>query len=453
MDTESYSAVYYLLQKGVLAEHCAKGHINTINYVIDSYIADSDDSDIAEFLLKPNSDGMNPLAAALYHQHYEIANKIYTLIDKWFSRLREFEEIQRDPDVVNQMLETYLDDYLDKVDLSTQEKRNKLSKSLVSARSGHQDLKIPRIFNSIESRPYRSFKKERERQLLRQIATQIYYGFKSSTFNSTSSLVEVQLMHLAYKGKHNLFIAANQSSIISDLYTYLTTKTLQDILTTAYTPSKNDEGNLRSKRYAHKLSIRIYGQQVALPDGYEADAENASTVADILLKANIKRLPIELVQDYGPNNMVIGYKLTNNSKCHIRYALKQEHTIYLVEVKSCPHKLRHAEEFLVDIRDFIEDDNGLYSCIGGKKRPCMACSGRMQNRINQYSRFSGGFWINTIEYQSPKVARNTLKLLFTQPVHISLCKNSAAQNSQSIRFIEDHDSGSDSDPQMDTHTI
>ncbi len=104
---------------------------------------------------------------------------------------------------------------------------------------------------------------------------------------------------------------------------------------------------------------------------------------------------------------------------------------------------RHAEEFLTDIADYAavvakESEMKPYSCIGGKKRPCMGCTGRMTDFINQFGNYPGRLWLHTIQNQSHPAARNTINTLLTSPSHVSVCKDGRT-------LANDYDSGSDSE--------
>jgi hypothetical protein len=79
----------------------------------------------------------------------------------------------------------------------------------------------------------------------------------------------------------------------------------------------------------------------------------------------------------------------------------------------------------------------IYTCIAGKKRPCMGCSGRMHNNITQYNQNPGRLWSSTIEQQSDRAAKNTVTLLLSKSSHITQSKDR--------KQLRDYDSGSDSE--------
>ncbi len=67
-------------------------------------------------------------------------------------------------------------------------------------------------------------------------------------------------------------------------------------------------------------------------------------------------------------------------------------------------KARHAEECLVDVAEIIQalgkkNSTAVYSCVAGKKRPCMSCSGRMMGIINVFNPNPGSLWLEVIGRQ------------------------------------------------------
>lgn len=448
----SKNAINYLLEKGIFIEASLKsanllGIAGNIYSLYNTYLTNMSLSAQARIFLIQDQEGRTALTAAFQQQNSLIGSYIYSpMLKTWFESLisnpNEIDSIPRQ--LLQQMYHHYLNYHLDRLDVSSCSARVSQANNLsLQAQNVQQEGKKPRLRQKEIKRPYRSFKHERERQLLRQIATQIYHGFELSNYNS-KGLVEVQVMHLENEGRHNLFIAANQGTITKDLYEFLTAGSLQATLTTAYSPPQL-EGQTRSKRYATKLTKRVYEDTIGLPEATDqTDLEQANIVKRILQKANIKQLPISLQQETHKKS-IKELTVRPESKHTIQYALNQIDTIFVVIVAECPHQERHAEEFLVDIRDSIVREQSLYACIGGKKRPCIGCSGRMEDKISKYGQNPGRFWVNTIKFQAPPIARKTLKLLFTKSSHISCREDKHILNVENKMPAVDYDSGSDSD--------
>lgn len=78
--------------------------------------------------------------------------------------------------------------------------------------------RIPKISIDEIQRPYRSYTKERERQLLRHVATQIFFPFKEMLKDKEiqlkkelGSLTEIQIMHLNFSGKDFVFYCCKRA--------------------------------------------------------------------------------------------------------------------------------------------------------------------------------------------------------------------------------------------------
>lgn len=133
-------------------------------------------------------------------------------------------------------------------------------------------------------------------------------------------------------------------------------------------------------------------------------------------------------------------KLDLGSKALLAAALNKENNIYFLDVKNYSKEKRHAEEFLCDIAEYAKQfKENLYTCIAGKKRPCMGCSGRMESvGISNYGKFPGLFWTHTIKIQPKEVAIKIVEQLIEKPSHVSVCKDN-------VTTVTDYDSGSGSD--------
>ncbi len=278
--------------------------------------------------------------------------------------------------------------------------------------------RVSRILRETHSfRPYRSFAAERERQILRQVATQLYLSLK----NNFPKLGEVQAMHLSHDENNYLFIAVNQRNVTNELAKFIKDKnTFRELLTKTYKPSRDPEGKIRSRRYATKLAKRIFGTDIQLPTSKNtSDGEQAHMVAKLLRGGTWSTLPLKSANDV--------LHLENNK-------------IYLVLPPTHGTNNKHAEEFLCDIAEYIYKDikKKPHTCIGGKKRPCMGCFSRMHcENIDSFGQHPGYFWLETMDNQPSEIALNTLQSLCCYPPSVSSCKYG--------RNTTSYDSGSDSD--------
>ncbi|KAF2068409.1 hypothetical protein CYY_010265 [Polysphondylium violaceum] len=318
-------------------------------------------------------------------------------------------------------------------DLETRVQRNETSKAATIELPTKQQGRISKLFgeHSIKQRTYRIFtKEERLPQLLKQIATQLY--FYGATKNA--QLVELQIMYCEFGNKSKLFIAANKLQDATIFFESLISQKIEELITSIYA-ARDPEGKIRSKRYSKKLKKLFAHLEERFDTSKEWDwvLNAVKNVIDILQKIP-QLLPLTYTKDKGDID------LNENSKESIQKAIECEHQLYLITGQCNPHPCRHAEEFLCDIFKYIKDSNppDLFSCIGGKMRPCVGCSGRMESiYFGNFNKNPGKLWLNTIEHQPSSVATESLKILFNQPSYISLSKERKESPS--------YDSGSESD--------
>jgi hypothetical protein len=298
--------------------------------------------------------------------------------------------------------------------------------------------KTPKASPTEEPRDSRSFSNERERQLLRQASTQLYFKFKAEL---PGGLQEVEIMHMNFDGRNSLFIAVNESSLSMHVPALFSRENFQTILTTPYEANRDPEGSRRSRRYAAKLDSRIYSETPRVTFSDPIDKMRSEQVQSLLKTASLFRLEIELQE---------GNILAENSKLLLRNVFrKRNNEIYIVVVKKCPKTVasRHAEEYLSDIADYAvmihqTDKIGLplYTCVAGKKRPCMGCAARMQNVITQYGARPGRYFVHTGETQTDAVAARTVNLLLSSPSYVTRRSDGVLANG--------YDSASDSEHEL-----
>lgn len=360
--------------------------------------------------------------------YYLNKNKHY---DQFFHLLRQTDTLVKEEAKL-------LSENLRSFPFSTKIAKEKIGNDLTLAPAHTKQTRLLKTFKKPEVRTYRSFAHERERQLLRQVSTQLYLGLneklKEKEFNP---LVEVQIMHLQIGNKNNLFIAVNENENSAHLKNLIQDdKNFHQLLTTPH-PAIKKEGALRSERYAAKLSARLFNPNNQLDAKNVEDLNRYQQVIALLKKGKLQEIAIS----YGKHCI-----LSDESKQTLKNKFSQKnHYIYLLYIEQIPAfaKARHAEEFLTDIADEAKaftDTLGVnfYSCIGGKKRPCIGCYGRMTGHITQFGQFPGGFWTQTLKHQTNEAAINTIRTLLSKKSYISATKNGKGT-------VADFDSGSDSE--------
>ncbi len=301
--------------------------------------------------------------------------------------------------------------------------RNRTSKIFSRSCGGDQAGRATRMQSSQEIlRPARSFAQERERQLLRHIGTQLYFYLQSK---NVPHLVEIQVMHLSFQKKHFLFIAANEFTATQSFATLLKDSAqLETALVSTYQPDKDLEGKARSARYAKKFRTRVFDLETSFSPDTEAQA-----VAELLRSAPTSLLSLK--NDLKQDSELVANKLQEKS-CGI----------FFVTVQNFSYERRHAEEFLVDIAEYAKARfDKVRTCIAGKKRPCLTCTGRMTGVIDDYGKRPGRFWVHAIEHQSPTTALRTYSILCQSASYVTQAKNGTS--------AKDYDSASDTEEEND----
>lgn len=311
--------------------------------------------------------------------------------------------------------------------LASVDQRKSFARLLTNQKPMIQLGSIPKVAATETRRPRRSFSQERERQLLKRVATQLYFAFKNN--KKTSSVTEVQLMHVMYGTKHYLFIAANPAAMNQHMIgLFSAPDSLRDLLTQAYQPVRDTEGKRRSKRYAHKLGRHIF-TGVMPASTLPQDATQMGHSTRVLRANNIYSQEIQSSTVDATITAILADAQLNDA------------TIFL-NWQHPSHSLRHAEEFLTDVAESFNalgrvSGTPVYTCIAGKKRPCAGCAGRMQGHISQYGQHNGNFWLNSIESQSEEAAKRTFNVLLSNPSYVSVSANGLD--------APGYDTGSDSD--------
>lgn len=333
------------------------------------------------------------------------------------------------------ILASYLENIVD----DTKNSRIKLANSLtVNPGNVNQTGKTSKTRPDEIVRKPHSFNNSREIQLLRQLSTQIYFFLEE--IEDIHGLVEAQIMHMEFSKKHSLFLAINKFELTKYLPKIIDDSEISEILTTEYTP-RREEGKVRSSRFASKLSARIFGKKLNIPESADKDDDYRARCIGYILR-NCK--PIFLHITIEKNN-----ELSRNSQKIIKGFLRNnKNKFYIIVVDSCNNKDRHAEEFLTDIAEYAnklanKSKVDIHTTIAGKKRPCYGCLGRMTNVISNFNKYPGRFWNHTMKEQTHDNALKTANKLLNKAAYITLCADEETR-------ARDYCSGSDTDADDNT---
>ena len=290
-------------------------------------------------------------------------------------------------------------------------------------------------FHKREKRPARSFRKEKDIQILKQLASQLYYRFISLEKTHVS---EVQVLHAFDSNKTRyLFFAANQleeEKNFQAIKNEWEVHNLQGLVTKEYNPFARNEDEREelaklSKRHAEKLKQRVFSSRKA--NGLIHFIQNNNTTGKFFV-SQFGPLPDEGIYFVNPFNH------KSKHKCK-----------------------RHAEEQLSDIAQFIRNNAGNIEwrfAIFGKMRPCGSCYGRLcyekeKNNDLIFSLHPGFLWISALMAQDKDSQISTIKNFILSGSNVSEVSNLSKKNSISITSIGTISTSSfesDSDD-MDSH--
>ena len=232
------------------------------------------------------------------------------------------------------------------------------------------------------------------KQFLRHFSTLLYYKWKKEN----RDLAEVQAMWVFNnqdgKAKHRIYVAVNPYKKAFD---EAQRKKFQEL------------SNTKEQEHFLKLIKDFKDNDISSPKGYNLRRYNR-------VKKKFDR-DSKFIMDI--------CKLMENS-------LKFD---FVGNKNVSNHCEKHAEEILCDkaqeIIDIDPSQNQKFY-IYGKKRPCLTCYSRMEvMKIHHFNRNHGKFWLhgtklrdnNNKHIRNTDVLINTLKLLSTSTIHVTLAPN------------------------------
>ena len=115
-------------------------------------------------------------------------------------------------------------------------------------------------------------------------------------------------------------------------------------------------------------------------------------------------------------------------KTRIREALERGDYLDIGEITFVSHDKaignnyigRHAEEFLCDVADDLNQQGNFTFYIYGKRRPCITCAARMQvTGILHYNRNHGRLFRHTTNHMTDDQTREVIRMLIEESSHIT----------------------------------
>jgi hypothetical protein len=375
--------------------------------------------DIFEMLLQYGFD----LRACDIHNHtlfyYLLEQRKLKLINRACLRLNGF----------NAKVTAEFQKFLPGYDYSSQGRREAIGQAITEEPASTYIGRIRLAKPIVEYRDERSFGTERTRQFLRQLSTQLFLYLASKK----SPVLEIEAMFLFYKGANYLFITGNPIETFTTELTHLCVAgNLKAILIQGHLLTGKSEGakegRSRSLRYRKKLTQRIY--EGNLPDVWpnNPDKHYANELRKMLRVGELKLLKRNTHDVLHPE--------------HLETAEFRNKIIFIsydgTAIKPRCERL-HAEEIFVDLLEQLDADPAMHSVVGGKKRPCAGCFGRMlQARVDEHGKHPGHFWARSMKFQSSDAAKTTAKVLTDRSAYES-------RNKAKTAALNEYDSGSNSE--------
>ncbi|MDE2154557.1 MAG: hypothetical protein KGJ32_01485 [Xanthomonadaceae bacterium] len=243
-----------------------------------------------------------------------------------------------------------------------------------------------------------SYAARREKQFFRQMATRLFYHAAArAKKKGLDAPVEVQMM---YAGG-NIFIGSNRDHTAESIgkalkYQDLTRRVLSE---KAYFASTKSTGGRITSRHAHKLASRMFddsGQDKWVKAGKAADKVSRQGAA----------LMARMVRDIEPDYLDPGDKKS------VQHAFGSTGGVYILH-SGFRQEGRHVEEKFMDMLGLAGHKGR--TIVGGKMRPCLTCSGRMQHMNDQghdvaFGQEPGKVWKGRYEDQPHEVRKVTASL-------------------------------------------
>ena len=332
--------------------------------------------------------------------------------------------------------------------------------------------RVGKLQNIKESRPrkFNAFAGERERQLLKQFSSMLFFYLKRSNqlsefiselkekkkYKSKKiTLAEIQTMHIRYNNKSCLFIAANEAPI-TDIFkdVFNSYNVLRDVLTEipTYQP-KDKEGKRRVERYSNNFK-ELLDNSSDNPCRFSYTKKNGENRKDIKHYQEI----VNLIRNDKCKIYILNpeyQRKTKNQSLTLEESTVEdlfqkildvpEDGIVFINTSGVTQNLhsRHAEEFLTDIAEVIkEKDKHAYTCIAGKKRPCLTCYSRMRSsKIDTYGKRPGKTWAGRISTNNPEVSEAFIESTVVEDCYITIDKNGKQQQGYDSGTDDEDDDG------------
>lgn len=391
------------------------------------------DKQVIEFILdsyKPNVNiyskvmGVSALSYLIRRRKFVLAQKVLARINT-----EKFDEIERD--YFKRDIETYVK-MLPESEAISKENIHILTMPYWNNKTEKSSKRIAQPFVSklsgVQYIRKKTFRMQRQRQLLRHIATQLFLRFKSQL--EIKDLEDIQIMHIERVGaggdvgvKSFLFIATTPVRCGDLIAKEFKTRSYQDLLLRRYTDEYTYEGAERSVRFGKKIKARIWGDS-------SAHTKKSRNVRDIIQHGN-RRLQ-KVVKD--------------GKYLKLPFFMFREDATYLLFINNNKaFKNLHAEALLCDVADFFRKSGKFEFSIYGKSRPCITCAAQMQAlNIANYNNHPGFLYKHEFEKLTPYQANEVINIMFNYPTFVT-----QTINPENHRLDENYsyDTASDSEPE------
>ncbi|HVK95632.1 MAG TPA: hypothetical protein VM571_12995 [Noviherbaspirillum sp.] len=258
----------------------------------------------------------------------------------------------------------------------------------------------------VQKRGAKSYVDMRERQVLRQVSTRLFFGAqRRAKEKGKDKPVEVQMMY----AKGNVFIGTNLDVTAESVSKILASRkmTRSTLVDDKFFKSAKSHGGRITARHGKKLGSRMF-------DDDKQKKWNKGPVVDLASRKRATNI-LNLVRDIEPEF------LDPSDKKSVQTAFSGPGSVYILH-SGGKQNGRHVEEKFMDILGHANHTDKTY--VGGKMRPCLTCSGRMTHTESQghdvdFSQNPGKIWKQRYDNQPADVRAETAKLAKNKRTFIS----------------------------------
>lgn len=269
----------------------------------------------------------------------------------------------------------------------------------------------------------RGYGEDRLQQILRHLASQLYFRWKYHL--NIEELEDVQVLCVEQPlRKPILFITTSPTRLAHQAMTDFQIKTFHTMLASAYTTIDNDVTIERlSRRFSKKMKHRVWGRNIS-------KHSRQSRAISHLIECDDRKVHTVIIK---------------TGSVEIRNFEAVDNTAYLVTIEDAAWQDSHGELLLATLFDYFKLEVDITGTIYGKGRPCMTCFMQLkETNVTKYNVNPGLFQLPNVKKLKGRHNREKyLDMIYTTPCHVTCSQENDVGSS-----YPDYDTESDSDIEL-----